>query len=131
MRLLLDTHVLLSALDEGSSRLPAAFDHALDDDQNNLIVSVASLWEIGIKVRQRKLRLRAPLDQLAGRTKGAGIRLIDVTADHALHEAMPVPPTKDPFDRLLLAVADLEGARLLTVDSKLVDHPLAWRPEPA
>jgi PIN domain nuclease of toxin-antitoxin system len=128
VRILLDTHVLLDVLGETSMRLPVAMRALLNSPDAVRIVSVASLWEVAIKVRRNRLPVAVPLDGIPARIERINIRLLDVTAGHVVRDVEPVPPTADPFDRLLLAVAAAEGARLLTVDSKLVDHPLAWRP---
>ena len=110
---------------------PSVYRQLLDAPVTEVVVSTASLWEIGIKMRLGKLHLQIPLADLPLHIEAAGVSIRDVTAEHALHEARPVPSTRDPFDRLLLAVADVEGAKLLTVDQHLLDHPLAWRPPSA
>jgi PIN domain nuclease of toxin-antitoxin system len=73
------------------------------------------------------LAITLPLSDFPPRLQHMGIGLIDVRRAHVLHELDPLPPTNDPFDRLLLAVAAVEGASLVTVDDKLADHPLVWR----
>lgn len=120
MRLLLDTHIVLKLLEpmEARNERWAA---------EPVFVSIASLWELAIKVRQGKLMLPAPLAELEERLTRLGCEILPVTGPHAVAEADPWPDTNDPFDRLLLAVCLVEGLRLVTRDSKLVDHPLAWR----
>jgi len=127
LRLLLDTHVLLALLDERYDRLPPAHKTVVQDRSLEVLVSAATLWEIAIKSRLGRLPLAGTLADLPGEVTALGAALLNVTVHHVLHEVEPCPETKDPFDRLLLATADLERARLLTVDDKLVDHPLAWR----
>jgi PIN domain nuclease of toxin-antitoxin system len=46
---------------------------------------------------------------------------------HVITLVLPEPPTRDPFDRLLLAQAQVEGLQLVTIDRALIDHPLAYR----
>lgn len=128
MKLLLDTHVFLGLLDLGSKSLPQRIEAAFDDMANSLHVSSASLWEIAIKVRLKKLEFGMELDQFPDACNAAGVEILAVTSDHVLAEAMPLPATRDPFDRLLLAQASVEGMRLVTFDRALVDHPLAWAP---
>ncbi len=130
-RLLLDTHMVLVLLQESRLRIPAAWREVLEAAGAVRLVSVATLWEIAIKVRQGKLGIHFPLEQMPHRMEEFGLRLVDVRTDHVLHRLEIIPPTSDPFDRLLLATSAVEGARLLTRDDKLVDHPLAWRPEGA
>jgi len=121
VKLLLDTQLLLWAA--GSpERLSVAARRYLNDSKNELIFSAASLWEITIKrslgrddfrVEPRVLR-RALLDN--------GYVELPVTSEHAVNvEALP-PLHKDPFDRLLLAQALVEGITLLTADAQLARY---------
>jgi PIN domain nuclease of toxin-antitoxin system len=55
------------------------------------------------------------------------MRLLIIDHRHVLAELDPEPATRDPFDRLLLAQCEVEGMRLVTVDTALSVHPLAWR----
>ena len=121
VRLLLDTHFVLALLGPKT----------VQDEQwtvETIFVSVASLWEIAIKVRQRKLELLVHPAKLEERLGGFGCELLPITGAQAVAEVSPWPETQDPFDRLLLAVCQVEDLRLVTRDRKLVDHPLAWRP---
>jgi len=125
--LLLDTHVYLHVLGQTSTGMPRAVLEVLQSAGTLRIVSVASLWEIAIKARSGKLPISFPLQGLASRTEALGFRVLDIGPEHALTDVAPMPETADPFDRLLLAIAKVEGAALLTIDAKLRDHPLAWR----
>lgn len=129
MRLLLDTHVLLGFFASVRKDIPAELIEG--ERPASFFVSVASLWEIAIKVRQGKLALEVPLSDLEREIGLFGCAVLPVTASHATIEVDPWPPTNDPFDRLLLAVCAAEDLRLVTRDKKLVDHPLAWRPAAA
>lgn len=124
MGVLLDTHVLLEMIGVGrAAEGPWGAE--------SIYVSVASLWEIAIKVRQGKLDLPIPITQLQARLNALGWTVLGVEAPHVLAEVDPWPDTNDPFDRLLLAVCAVEALRLVTRDRKLLDHPLAWRPASA
>ncbi len=131
MRLLLDTHVLLALLDERYDRFPQQFRDVLSSRSSVTLVSAASLWEIAIKSRLGRLPLSTSLASLPGQIHALGAGFLDVTVDHVLHEVSPWPDTKDPFDRLLIATAALERARLVTLDVALLAHPLAWHPASA
>jgi PIN domain nuclease of toxin-antitoxin system len=89
--------------------------------------SVASLWEIAVKVRLSKLTLNAPLERLPELLEDMGLALLTIKADHVLAVAHPEPPTGDPFDRLLLAQCGVEGLQLVTLDRALASHPLVWQ----
>lgn len=127
MRLLLDTSVLLPVLRGDHAGLHRSLVDVLADAGTKPVVSVASLWEIAIKHRLGKLPLKLPLDELPWACASAGAELLPLTPEHALAEAEPVPATRDPLDRLLLAVCAVEDMRLLTTDRALAVHPLAWR----
>ena len=59
--------------------------------------------------------------------KASGLTMLPIAIEHVLTVAQPEPPTRDPFDRLLLAQAQVENLQLVTIDRALVDHPLAFR----
>jgi PIN domain nuclease of toxin-antitoxin system len=89
-------------------------------------VSVASLWEMAIKTRLGKLEPGMALDDIAGYLEAIGLALLPITAPHVTTATVPLPQTKDPFDRLLLAQCQVENLVLVTLDGALLDHPLAW-----
>lgn len=127
MRYLLDTHIVLGVLSQSERDLPDWIYDCLTGPGAVSIVSATSLWEIAIKARSGKLSLtldRASLDNAIG---AFGIEIIPITPQHVLTDVTVVPPTRDPFDLLLLAVAQVEGLRLITLDRALAGHPLAWR----
>ena len=83
---------------------------------------------MAIKCRIGKLPLPCHEDDLPTAFGLIGILILPVTPEHAVKTIEPWPQTKDPFDRLLLAICAVEEARLVTTDGKLASHPLAWRP---
>lgn len=131
MRYLLDTQIALAIANEAVDTLPAALRDVLGDDGNSLVVSVASLWEIAIKARLGKLFLRTALEEVPAQLAIVGIEFMDIKLFHSLTEVEPAPRTNDPFDRMLLAVAQIEQCQFVTLDRALRDHPLAWRPASA
>jgi PIN domain nuclease of toxin-antitoxin system len=127
VRLLLDTHVLLALL-KPDPPLRQAYRDLLADERSELLVSVANLWEIAIKVRSAKLNLDVPIASLPEHLLAWNCRLLKIGADQVLTELETWPETQDPFDRLLLAVAQVEECALVTWDKALLTHPLTWRP---
>lgn len=125
---LLDTHILLAVIEEREGMLGKSMADVLRSSALELSVSVVSLWEIAIKVRLGKLRLGPPLSTLQEVLESSGMKLLLIEAQHVLADVDPQPPTRDPFDRLLLAQCAVEGTRLLTLDRALSAHPLAWQP---
>ena len=121
MAVLLDSHFVLELLDSDRATHP-------DWGDQGVAVSVASLWELAIKVRQGKLDPGIPVTDIEQGLLELGCSLLAVNAAHAVAEVDPWPDTNDPFDRLLLAVCQVENLRLVTRDRKLAGHPLAWKP---
>ena len=122
MKLLLDTQILLWAAGQPERLSPAAR-RLLNNPRNTLMFSAATLWEIAIKktlgredfqVEPRLLR-RGLLDN--------GYHELPITSEHAVGiDSLPLLH-KDPFDRLLLSQALIEGVTLLTGDAQLARYP--------
>jgi PIN domain nuclease of toxin-antitoxin system len=100
---------------------------AVTDSESVVHASVASLWEIAIKVRLGKLVLGMSPKLLPELIERMGLHLIAINHHHVLAVAEPEPATRDPFDRLLLAQCLIENLRLVTIDRALLAHPLVWR----
>jgi len=120
MRLLLDTHIFLALIARSVANLPTAVGAALSDPDAEHFLSAASLWEIAIKSRLGKLRLRTRLEALPELLDILGVKIVAIDARHALASVEPEPTTRDPFDRMLLAQCQAEGLRLVTMDRALV-----------
>lgn len=115
MRLLLDTHVLLWWLADDPTLSPAAR-KAIARAEAEVAVSAASAWEISIK---RELgKLRAP-DDLELQLTRHSFQALPITITHALLAASLPRHHDDPFDRMLVAQARLEGMTLVTRDPRL------------
>lgn len=125
MKLLIDGHVLLwAALDD--PRLAGARRAAYVDPDNDLLVSTATLWELGIKYALGKLPLPVPpRDFFAREIAVRGYVVLDVKRVHAERAAelpYPDPRHRDPFDRMLVAQALTEGLPLLSADQRLLAY---------
>ena len=118
MKLLLDTHLLLWAAGQ-PERLSAAARKLLDDPRNELLFSAASLWEIVIKNSLGREDFRVEPRLLRRGLLDNGYAELPVTSQHAVNIDSLPPLYKDPFDRLLLSQALLEGITLLTGDAQL------------
>jgi PIN domain nuclease of toxin-antitoxin system len=127
IKLLLDTHVVLFVVNDELDRLPASILELLTNTSTELYCSTATLWEIAIKVRLGKLAVSDALACLDQAIIAFNIKIFPILPRHVLTEVIPEPPTRDPFDRLLLAQARCEGLSLVTIDQSLTGHPLAWR----
>jgi len=126
MQLLVDTNVLIPLLQ--NILLPSFISERVSDSESIIHASVASLWEIAIKSRIGKLKLKPELMELPQLLRNMKIALLTIDERHVLAEVAPEPATRDPFDRLLLAQCAVEGLRLVTMDRALAAHPLAWQP---
>lgn len=115
MRVLLDTHVLLWSLEE-PTRIKAQARAAFRDSVTEIVVSVVNLWEIAIK--RGKGDLQAPHD-LPDIVHRLGHRVLDVNERHAWHVRNLPLHHGDPFDRLLVAQAQIEDLVLVTHDRVL------------
>lgn len=121
MTLLVDSHILLwAAIDD--PRLRGNTRKAFVDPENLLMLSVATLWELGIRHALGKLPLPVPArDFFAREIATRGYRVLDVQRAHAERAAeLPYqdPGHRDPFDRMLVSQALVEGIPLLTVDGR-------------
>ena len=114
-RVLLDTHVVLWALAE-PAKLARPARSALEDAQNEVLVSVVSAWEIAIKRALGKLD--AP-DDLEAAITMQGFEPLLLTFHHAAQASGLPPHHRDPFDRMLIAQAQAEGLILVTRDSNI------------
>ena len=115
MSVLLDTQALLWLLADSPRFGPRA--RALINSTDRVYYSAASIWEIEIKRALGKLRIDA---DLAESLQAAGVRELPVTAGHALATSAVELPHRDPFDRMLLAQAEVEGMTFLTADGVLL-----------
>jgi len=123
MKVLLDTHTFIW-WDSEPSKLSAQVLALLQDPATTVLLSVVSVWEMLIKHQLGKLALRMPLATLVAQQQANGIQILPITLDHVLAvESLPTPH-KDPFDRLLVAQANVEGTVLLTTDSVFAQYPV-------
>ena len=126
MRLLLDTHLLLWAA-RPSPQLSSRARRLINDPDNELVVSAASLWEIAIKsaLRRPNFRLDAPL--FRRNLLNNGYDEMAVTGEHAVAVANLPLLHRDPFDRILIAQSIVEGITLLTSDPRVAQYPAPVR----
>lgn len=118
MRILLDTHILLWALVE-PDKLPIQARRLLEDETNEVFFSAASIWEIAIKTQVGRADFPVTPEDLAAAAQETGFTELPVSAKHAAAVRSLALHPRDPFDRLLVAQAITEPARLLTVDAIL------------
>ncbi len=116
MRVLVDTHVFLWWV-EGDRALPAKARSALADPDNECLLSLASVWELAIKISLGKLRLALPVRRyVAEHVAANGFRLLDIGLSHLGRVETLATHHRDPFDRLLIARALEEKLPVVTAN---------------
>ncbi len=124
MTYLIDTQTLLWALEE-SPRLSRKARSLMVDPANTLMVSIASLWEIAIKVSIGKLDLAQPLREIINKLPEADIAILPVEPQHTLVvECLPLIH-RDPFDRMIIAQAMAETFEVISSDEVFPQYPVA------
>jgi PIN domain nuclease of toxin-antitoxin system len=117
VRLLVDSHALIWALDD-PSQLTGPATLALQDPANDLLVSAATIWELAIKTGQGKLTLSQPYRQWMDRAiVDLGLVVLPITVEYADRQATLPLHHRDPFDRLLIAQALVEGIAVVCGDA--------------
>ena len=127
-RLLLDTHAFLwFAFDD--RRLSETAAAAIEDPAFVKILSIASLWEISIKVSLGKLELGTTVERFfAKEVEGREIELLGITTAHLIRLAALPFHHRDPFDRLIIAQAAVEGLPIASGDPHFAPYgiPITW-----
>ena len=125
MRYLLDTHVLIW-LAENSPKLPLEIKELVKHPMNVISVSSVSLWEIAIKMRLGKLDIDFTLDELLIAVENSDFEILQIDSNYL--KSLSVLPFlhKDPFDRLLVATAVVDGLTIITVDENIQKYDVNW-----
>jgi len=122
MKFLLDTHLLLWAAGR-PNRLSATARKLIDAPSNKLFFSAASIWEVAIKRGLGRSDFEADPRLLRRGLLDNGYGELPVLSDHVVALDSLPPIHKDPFDRMLVAQATVEGITLLTADSVVAEYP--------
>lgn len=118
MRLLLDTHALVW-WDARDSRLPARLHDAIAAAENQVFVSAASVWEIALKRAAGKLLFGGSVAKVI---EAHGFQPLPISIAHAEWAGSLDRIHNDPFDRMLIAQANLEGMPLVTLDEQILRY---------
>jgi PIN domain nuclease of toxin-antitoxin system len=125
MKLLIDTHVAIWFITE-DKQLPKKVKTLIEDSTNECFVSIASLWEMGIKYSLGKLDLKADLKKIFELIDQSGLTLMPITTTHILTNSVLDFHHRDPFDRLIIAQAKSEGFTLVSKDEMFKDYNINW-----
>jgi PIN domain nuclease of toxin-antitoxin system len=125
---LLDTHAFLWWI-SGDDRLSDRASQAIADGRNEIFVSAASIWEIAVKARLGRLSIPGDPGQfIGGQVVENAFRGLPIVAGHALRLWELPDHHRDPFDRMLVAQAQVEGLALISRDSHVAryDVEVVW-----
>jgi PIN domain nuclease of toxin-antitoxin system len=126
MKLLLDTHAFIW-LDIAQNQLSSSARQALQDPENILYLSLASVWEMQLKTQLGKLQLNASLgDTLASQQQANAVQSLPIDLSHILALSNLPYHHQDPFDRLLIAQAQVETLTIVTNDPKIQLYNISY-----
>ena len=124
MRLLLDTHTFLWFI-AGDERLSGPAREAIADIKNEVLLSIASLWEIAIKLSLGKLELEGPFDALIPQLLADNaVKILPIELEHLFVLAELPFHHRDPFDRLIIAQGLAENIPILSADGAFREYPV-------
>lgn len=121
MQFLIDTHILLWFL-EGNRLLPKSSRKLITDSQNDIYVSIASLWEIAIKISIGKLTLANSLTDVVNNLSIENIEILPMSPEHILQVSTLPFHHRDPFDRIIVSQAIVENINLISADIIFDDY---------
>lgn len=127
MNTLVDTHALIWFITDDTS-LSRKGRNVIKDTSNLCYISIASLWEMGIKASLGKLELKNDLGQIFQIIYKSGFDILEITPAHILMNTTLTFYHRDPFDRLMIAQAKYEGFKILSKDRQFnkYDIELIW-----
>ena len=127
MKYILDTHTFIWWNDD-PQLLSEKVVALCEDPSNKLFFSLASVWEMQIKLQLKKLKLSASLESIIEQQQANNIELLTLTTQHILNLSTLPMHHKDPFDRLIISQANMDNAILLSADKKfeLYDVKVDW-----
>ena len=121
MRILIDTHLLIWFL-EGNKLLSKSRRQIVADSDNGVFVSIASLWEMAIKISTGKLTLANPLAAVIEQIAVDRIEVLPIFPKHVLQVSSLFFHHRDPFDRIIIAQSQTEGLPVMTNDGEFGNY---------
>jgi PIN domain nuclease of toxin-antitoxin system len=118
MDLLLDTHTIIWFFN-GDANLSLKAKAAIEDTNNTKIVSIVSIWEIGIKISLDKFRFAQGFKHFVELIDANGFEILPISIDHAMIVATLKFIHRDPFDRLLIAQSQKDNLIIVTRDENI------------
>lgn len=124
MNLLLDTHVVIWFITD-DKKLPQKIKSIVENTNNSVFVSLASLWEMAIKHSLKKLTLKSDLKEIFQKIQDSGIEVLPISPEHILESSTLPFHHRDPFDRMLIAQTTFEGLQLVSKDNWVKRYEIA------
>jgi PIN domain nuclease of toxin-antitoxin system len=119
MKVLLDTHAVLWFVFD-DSQLTATARALIEDPDNDVVLSIASVWEMAIKAGMGRLPLVQPIEEFVPtQLRSTDIVLLPISPEHALGVASRPYHHRDPFDRMLVSQCLVEGIPIISIDEVL------------
>ncbi len=126
MNLLLDTHTLIWFLNGNETSLSIKAKQLIAEPANRSYVSVASLWEMAIKIRLGSLSFEPGYDNLLTLLEQNGFNFLPITFQHT-RQLLTLPMHhRDPFDRILIAQSMVENLLFLSADTTIHQYDVNW-----
>jgi PIN domain nuclease of toxin-antitoxin system len=125
MEYLLDTHTLIWYV-EDVPKLSLLMRSEIDDDTNSTYICIASLWEIAIKVNLGKLKLKVGFNEFLDNVKMRDFGILQIEDRHLRRLANLPILHRDPFDRMIISTALVEGLTIITVDEDIRKYDVSW-----
>ena len=126
MRYLLDTHVLIWSIDEENNKIPPTTLNIIDNLNNELFLSIASLWEITIKLNIGKFIPNIDIHDVYSYIRKSQLIILNIEEKHLLEYRHLPLIHREPFDRLIIATSISENLTLITHDKKIQEYPIDW-----
>jgi len=123
MRILIDTHILIWYLN-GDENLGPHLKQIIEDQNNKIVISTVSLWEIAIKIGAKKLELALSLSAIEKYIEDKEVELLNIQFNSLIILSELAYHHKDPFDRLLIAQAMAENISMISADQHFKSYPV-------
>lgn len=123
MRLIIDTHILIWFL-ETSPNLSLSRREMIANGDNEVFISIASLWELSIKLNIGKIVLSQTLADVVRKINDLEIEILHISSAHLVSNSQLPLHHRDPFDRMIIAQAQVEFLDMMTNDGVFADYGL-------
>jgi PIN domain nuclease of toxin-antitoxin system len=123
MKLLLDTHALIWFLD-GNEKITGTAISYIENSDNSSFVSIATIWEIAIKISLNKLQMKTPFKKLSDYIAENGFQMLHIQFEHAMQVSTLDFHHRDPFDRILISQGIIEKMSIISRDQNFDAYPV-------